>query len=77
MKKINDNTFKNLKFKIRKGQANDLYDALHDLNIGEHLFLGKDEWKLNSDPRSLISNSQHMIGGLLVGYRFSIKQKQK
>jgi uncharacterized C2H2 Zn-finger protein len=74
MRKINEEQFKKLEFKQYKGESTELFANLRKLEVGEHLFLGKDEWKLNSDPVSLVSNSQHRLKGLLVGYRFSIKQ---
>ncbi len=74
MKKIPEKQFKKLEFKIYSSQSTKLCKELNKLAIGEHLFLSREEWKLTSEPISLISNSQHHLKGILVGFKFSVKQ---
>lgn len=73
MKKITEEQFKRTEFKLNKGESSKLFAELKNLEINDHLFLGRDEWKLSSNPVNHISNSQHRLKGALVGMRFSIK----
>lgn len=73
MKKISDKEFREIIFKRRKGLSSEFIKILAGLDIGEHLFIGKDEWKLKSDPHNMISSSIVHIKSSLVGYRFSTR----
>lgn len=74
MKKITEEQFKRTEFKHYAGKSSKLFVELRALEVGEHLFLGREEWKLSSDPTNHISNSCHRLKGALEGMRFSIKQ---
>ena len=74
MKQISEEQFRKLRFKKRKGLSNELSKSLLELEVGGHLFLARSEWKLNSEPGSLIYNAQNYFKSPLRGTRFSIKQ---